>query len=63
MALIQIRCRTLSRSAATLLTNCLALSESDRNGHLNCYGGTAGLMASLMQVSFKRRLTCSASIG
>jgi 5'-3' exonuclease, N-terminal resolvase-like domain/Endonuclease/Exonuclease/phosphatase family len=36
--------------------------ESDRNALRNCYAGTVRLMASLMQVSFKPKPTCSASI-
>ena len=36
--------------------------ESDRNALRNCCGGTARLMASLMPVSFKPRLRCSAFI-
>ena len=62
MALIQNKFRTLSRSAVTLLTNCLARPGSGRNAPRSCCGGTARLMASLMQVSFKPRPTCSASI-
>jgi hypothetical protein len=50
---IQTKCRTLSRSAVTLLTNCLAPPESDRNALRNCYGDTGCLMGSLKQVSLK----------
>ena len=63
MASIQTKCRTSSRSAVTLLTNCLARPASGRNALRNCCGGTARLMGSLKPVSFKPRLTCSASIG
>ena len=63
MALIQTKCRTLLRSAVTLLTNCLARPGSDRNAQRNCCGGTARLMGSLRRVSFKLRLRCSAFIG
>jgi hypothetical protein len=47
----------------TLLTNCLVLPESDRNALRNCCACTVRLMASLVQVSFKLKPTCSASIG
>jgi hypothetical protein len=60
MASIQSKCRTLSRSAATLLTNWLAPPESDRNAPRNCYSGTARLMASLIPIFFKLRLRYSA---
>jgi hypothetical protein len=62
MALIQSKCRTLSRSAVTLLTNCLARPASDRNARHNCCGGMERSMASLMQVSFKLRPGRYASI-
>jgi hypothetical protein len=51
------------RSAVTLLTNCLALPESDRNAQRNCYGSTARLMAFWRPVSFKLRLRRSVFIG
>jgi 5'-3' exonuclease, N-terminal resolvase-like domain len=56
------QCRTLSRSAVTHLINCLARPASDRNAQRNCCGGTARLTGSLRRVSFKLKLTCSASI-
>jgi hypothetical protein len=62
MASIQSKCRTLSRSAVTLLINCLAQPGSGRNALLSCCGGTERLMASLMQVSFKLRPGRYASI-
>jgi 5'-3' exonuclease len=36
--------------------------ESDQNALLNCCDGTARLTGSLRRVSFKLKLTCSASI-
>jgi hypothetical protein len=43
---IQTKCRTSLRSAGTLLTNCLALLESDQNAPRSWCGDTAHLMAS-----------------
>jgi DNA polymerase I len=57
------QCRTLSRCAVILPTNCLALPEWVRNAPRSCCGGTARLMGSLTQVSFKPRPRCSAFIG
>src|ERR1700722_5081065 len=63
MALIQAKYRTSSRSAETLLTNCLGLPGSDQNAPLSWCNGTGHLMGSLRPVSFKLKLRCSAFIG
>ena len=63
MASSQTKYRTSLRSVVILLTNCLARPGSGQNAPRSCCGGTARLMGSLMQVFFKLRLRCSASIG
>jgi 5'-3' exonuclease len=63
MASIRTRFRTLLRSAVTPLTNCLALPGSGQNAPRSCCVGTTRLMGPLMQVSFRLRPRCSASIG
>jgi hypothetical protein len=63
MRSIQTKCRTSSRFAGTLPTNCRALRESGQNAPLNWYDGTARWMGSLRLASFKLRLRRSASIG
>jgi 5'-3' exonuclease len=63
MALIQAKYRTSSRSAETLLTNCLGLPGSDQNAPLSWCNGTGRLIGSLRPVSFKLKLRCSDFIG
>ena len=63
MASIQTKCRTLLRSAGTLLTNCRAPPESGQNAPPSWCNGTARLMESLRPASLKLRPRCSASIG